>query len=310
MEQRNLGTSGPSLSVVGLGCNNFGMKIDAEQATSVVHAALDAGITHFDTAEMYGDGLSEKYLGAALRGRRDDVAVATKFVPRSSEEFHPGDLAKRVREAAERSLRRLGTDHIDIFYQHYPDPDAPLDELLDAFDHLTSAGKVLNVAISNVDGMQTDAMVDAARQRTDFPLHGVQVHWNLLTRAVEQELVPAARRSGLGVVPYFPLASGLLTGKYRGGNLPVRSRFATLPYFAEAATDEAHAAVDRLAAVAERHGHTLIELAFGWLLAQDAVASVIAGATTPEQVNANSTAAGWRMTPAELAEIDEALVLP
>jgi aryl-alcohol dehydrogenase-like predicted oxidoreductase len=282
------------------------MKIGAVETAAVVQTALEVGITHFDTAEMYGEGRSEEFLGSALKGRRDDVVIATKFTPRARGRFRPGGLAKRVAEAAEQSLRRLETDRIDIYYQHYPDPAAPLDELLDAFDRLISAGKVLEVAISNVDESQVQAMVAAAATRPRFPLRGVQIDWSLLSRAVEQGVVPAAKAAGLGVVPYFPLASGLLTGKYRGGQLPEGSRLATFPWFSPV-TEERLATVERLAAVAERHGHSLIDLAFGWLLAQESVTSVIAGATSPEQVKANAASIDWHMTASELAEVDEAL---
>ncbi|MCI2417814.1 aldo/keto reductase [Saccharopolyspora sp. K220] len=308
MDTRRLGAQGPELSVLGLGCNNFGMKLDAEQTKAVVETAMEVGITHFDTAEMYGGGKSEEFLGAALGTRRDEVVLATKYLPRSEEPFRPGDLSRRITDAADGSLRRLGTDRIDVFYQHYPDPEAPLDELLDAFESLITSGKVLHAAISNVDAAQITATTAAAQARDGFPLRGVQVEWNLLARGVEDTIVPAAHAAGLGVVPYFPLASGLLTGKYSGRNdFPEGSRLATLPWFAQAATPENLAKVDSLSAVARRHERTIIELAFGWLLAQPDVTSVIAGATTPEQVNANVTSIGWSLTASELAEIDQAL---
>ena len=298
MDQRTFGTAGPSVSVVGLGCNNFGMKLDRDASTAVVLAALDAGVTHFDTAEMYGGGQSEEFLGAALGSRRDDVVVATKFLPRpDGEPYEPGALARRIREGCEISLRRLGTDRIDLYYQHYPDPDAPLDEAFEALDQLVAAGKVLHVASSNVSADQ----IRAAGQR----VAATQIEWNLLTRDVEAEVVPAAREAGIGIVPYFPLASGLLTGKYRKGQgFPAGSRLDTMPYFASVATDDNLDRVERLQLFADKRGHTVLELAVAWLLSQDGVASVICGATTPDQVAANAAAAGWALDAADLAEID------
>nr|WP_269330444.1 aldo/keto reductase [Kineosporia babensis] len=290
-----------------MGCNNFGMRIDTEQTAKVVHAALDLGVTHFDTAEMYGEGRSEVFLGQALKGRRDEAVLATKFLPRSGETFSSGDLAARITESVEQSLRSLQTDRIDVYYQHYFDVDAPLDELLDTLDGLVTSGKVLHVALSNLHVGQLKSVMSAPRE---LPLRAVQIEWNVLNRAVEETLVPASASAGLGVVPYFPLAAGLLTGKYRGmKEYPADSRFGAIPYFAQVASEENLTRVENLAAVAERHGRTLSELAFGWLLAQGQVASVIAGATSPEQVTANAAAVGWDMTPAELAEVETALTV-
>jgi aryl-alcohol dehydrogenase-like predicted oxidoreductase len=303
MQTRTLGKHGPELSVVGLGCNNFGMAIDATAAAAVVHAALDAGINHFDTAEMYGGGQSEEMLGAALRSRRDEAVIATKFLPGNGDEpYRPGALAARIRDAAEGSLRRLGTDHIDLFYQHFPDPEAPVEEALETLDELVKAGKVLHVASSNVSGDQIAAAAAAADARGWTAFCGTQIHWNLLKREVEASVVPAAEAAGLGVVPYFPLASGLLTGKYRRGEaFPEGTRLARMERFAAGATDENFERIEAYEAFAAARGHTLTELAVAWLLAQPAVASVIAGATRPEQVAANAAAAGWTLSPAEAA---------
>ena len=301
MDQRTLGSDGPSLSVVGLGCNNFGMKLDRDASIEVVRAALDAGVTHFDTAEMYGGGRSEELLGAALGSARDDVVIATKFLPRPRDEvYEPGVLARRIREGCEISLRRLGTDRIGLYYQHYPDADAPLDEALDALEALVAEGKVVHVASSNV----TAELVRAAGRRVT----GTQVEWSLLARDVEAEVVPAAVEVGIGVVPYFPLASGMLTGKYRRDEaFPPGSRFDAMSYFASIATPENFDRVERLTAMATDQGHSLLELAVAWLLAQRPVASVICGATTPEQVTANAAAAGWTLDDADLAAVDQAL---
>ncbi len=305
METRALGTGGPQLSVIGLGCNNFGMRIDADATSAVVNAALDAGITHFDTAEMYGGGKSEEFLGAALGSRRDEIVIASKYMPRPKEQdYAPGALAARIREAAEGSLRRLGTDHIDVYYQHYFDDDAPVEEALETLDELVHAGKVLHLANSNDTGAQiaeSDA-VSVAKGLARFT--GTQIEWSLLSRAVEDEIVPAAESAGLGVVPYFPLASGLLTGKYRKGEpFPEGTRLAASSYFAAAATDENFDRIERYVAFAEARGHTITELAIGWLLAQPSVTSVIAGATKPEQVAANVAASAWTLTPDEAAEV-------
>ena len=305
METRTLGKQGPALSVVGLGCNNFGMAIDAEAAAAVVHAALDAGITHFDTAEMYGGGQSEEMLGAALGRRRDDVVIATKFLPRPAEEpYRPGALAARIRDGVEISLRRLGTDRIDLYYQHMPDREAPVEEALEALDGLVRTGKVLHIASSNVSADQITAAASAAEGRGWAAFCGTQIHWNLLNRDVEESVVPAAEAAGLGVVPYFPLASGLLTGKYRRGEpFPEGTRLARNERFATFATGGNFDRLEAYESYARSRGHTITELAIGWLLAQPTVASVIAGATRPEQVAANAAAATWVLTAGEADEV-------
>ena len=300
MDVRRLGNTGPLVSVVGLGCNNFGMRVDEAATAKVVGAALDAGITHFDTAEMYGGGKSEEYLGRALGARRDEVVIASKFLPRPGDQaYTPGALRARILEGCDISLGRLGTDRVDLFYQHYPDADAPIEELVEAFDILRQAGKVVHVASSNVTAEQIDG---AAAAGVGFG--ATQIEWNLLTRAVEAEVVPAARRHGMGIVPYFPLASGMLTGKYKQGEeFPEGTRFASNKYFASVATDDNFAYVDRLQAWVHERGHTLLELAVAWLAAQDGVGSVITGATKPEQVVANAAAGAWRLTADDLATI-------
>ena len=292
METRRLGGDGPALSVVGLGCNNFGMK-------------LDAGITHFDTAEMYGGGKSEEFLGAALGARRDEVVIATKFLPRPKDEpYTPGAVTRRIVEGCEISLKRLGTDRIDLYYQHYPDPDAPVDEVLEALDQLVQQGKVLHLASSNVNAEQ---IADAQRVATDrgwARFTGTQIEWNLLSRDVERDVVPAARAASMGVVPYFPLASGMLTGKYqRGKEFPKGSRLDAMSFFASVASDENFDRVEALTAFAEERGHSILELAVAWLAAQDGVASVICGATSPEQVRVNAKAGSWKLTADDLAAL-------
>ncbi len=306
METRRIGGDGPEVSLVGLGCNNFGMRLEEGPSIEVVHAALDAGITHFDTAEMYGGGKSEEFLGRALGARRDEAVIATKFTPRPADQaYTPGVLRQRILDACEGSLTRLGTDHIDLYYQHYPDADAPIDEALETLDELVTQGKVLHVASSNVSGPQVFAADGVARDRGLARFEVSQFEWSLLQRDAETELAPTCRDHGLGIVPYFPLASGLLTGKYsKGEEFPADSRLAANAYFASVATDENFAKVDWLTAYAQDHGHTLMELAVSWLASQPGVLSVIAGATKPEQVLANAGAAGWALTDADDAAID------
>jgi aryl-alcohol dehydrogenase-like predicted oxidoreductase len=291
MDKRRIGTDGPVVSVVGLGCNNFGMLIDETASAAVVQAAVDAGISHFDTAEMYGGGQSEEFLGQALGARRDEVVIATKASPRPKDDkFVPGQLGRRIREACEGSLKRLGTDRIDLYYQHYPDAEATLDEALEALDSLKRDGKVLHIACSNYSGelLASAAAVSDTRHLASF--------------CADQ--VPDATRLAVSIIPYFPLASGLLTGKYRRGeDFPAGSRLASAPYFAGVASEANLDYLDKLSAFAESHGHSILELAFGWLAAQDSVASIIAGATTPEQVNVNATAASWQLTTDELAAL-------
>ncbi|MDQ1502935.1 MAG: hypothetical protein QOD57_662 [Actinomycetota bacterium] len=305
METRTLGKQGPDLSVVGLGCNNFGMAIDAPAAAAVVHAALDAGITHFDTAEVYGGGHSEEMLGAALGSRRDEAVIATKYRSRAADEpYAPGRLAARIREGAEISLRRLGTDRIDLYYQHMPDPDAPVEEVLEALDGLVRAGKVLHIASSNAPADEIAAATAVAESRGWAAFTGTQIHWNLLNRDVEDSVVPAAEAAGLGVVPYFPLASGLLTGKYRRGEpFPAGTRLARSERFAAAATGDNFNRIEAYEAYAAERGRTVVELAIAWLLAQRSVTSVIAGATRPEQVAANAAAATWVLSAEEAAAV-------
>jgi aryl-alcohol dehydrogenase-like predicted oxidoreductase len=302
METRRLGSDGPDLTVAGLGCNNFGMRLGEEQTRAVIGAALEAGINHFDTAEMYGGGKSEEFIGRALAGRRDDVVIASKFLPRLNDEpYTSGALRRRVLEGCEISLRRLQTDHIDLYYQHYPDRHAPVDEALEALSDLVDEGKVLHVACSNYSGAQLEA-ASAVGGRHRFC--GVQIEWSLLKQATAADVAPAANRTGVGIVPYFPLASGLLTGKYtKGRDFPEGTRLAASSYFAADATDENFDYIDTLAAFAAERGHTLLELAVSWLLAQDGVASVITGATSAEQVRANASATSWKLEPEELAAV-------
>jgi aryl-alcohol dehydrogenase-like predicted oxidoreductase len=254
---------------------------------------------------MYGGGKSEEFLGDALGSRRDEVVIASKFLPRPKDEpYTPGILKRRVLEGAEISLKRLGTDRIDLYYQHYPDPEAPVEEVLEALDELVRDGKVLHVASSNFSAGQITAAAGVSASKGWPRFCGTQIEWNLLQRAVEDEVVPAARANGVGVIPYFPLASGLLSGKYRKGEpFPEGSRLASSSYFSGIATDENFDRVEALTRFAEERGHTILDLAIAWLAAQDGVASVIAGATKPEQVVANVRGGTWTLTADDLAAL-------
>lgn len=289
--------------MIGLGCNNFGSRLDADATARVVGAALDAGVTHFDSAEMYGSGRSEEFLGKALGSRRDEAVIATKLLPRPSDEpYRRGVLADRIRDACDLSLRRLGTDRIDLYYQHYPDPAAPIEEALATLGELQAAGKVLHIACSNYDVDQLRTAIGLGKPGARFC--ATQSHWNLIERDVETDLVPTALAAGMGVVPYFPLASGLLSGKYtRGEQAPEGTRLAG-DRGSRSLTDANFDRVDALTAFAEERGHTILELAIAWLAAQEGVASVIAGATRPEQVQANAAAAGWSLS------VDDVAALP
>jgi aryl-alcohol dehydrogenase-like predicted oxidoreductase len=307
MDVRRLGFSGLQVSAVGIGCNNFGTRIGERQAAEVVRAALEAGITHFDTAESYGGGESEAFLGKALGALRDQAVIATKFAPRPREEsYRPGILRRRILEGCDGSLKRLRTDHIDLYYQHRPDPEAPVEEALEALGEIVASGKAVQVACSNFSADQVD---EAARisEAAGLPAFvASQIHWNLLFREEEEAHIPAVRRHGMGIVPYFPLESGLLTGKYRMGDYPEGSRLAKAPRFGELATEENFAYIERLRRFAEERGHSLLDLAFGWLLAQDGVGSVIAGASRPEQVAQNAKAGqAWRLSAGDLAALPQ-----
>ena len=307
METKPLGRSGLRVSVVGLGCNNFGMRCDQAQTRAVVAKALDLGVTLFDTADVYGPrGVSEEYLGKALENRRGDVIVATKFaMPMGESPLMRGGSRRWVMKAAEASLRRLGTDYIDLYQMHFPDAGTPIEETLRALDDLVRQGKVRYVGCSNFSGWQVVEAAWTAKSASLAPFVSAQNFYNLLERNVEKELVPACNAYGLGVLPYFPLASGLLTGKYkRGESAPAGTRLSAAR-FAAALNDKNFDRVEKLAEFAAGAGHTLLELAIGWLASQPHVPSVIAGATSPEQVEANVRAGEWKLSAAELAKVGE-----
>lgn len=304
MQLRRLGNSGLQVSEVGLGCNNFGMRIDADATQTVVDAAIEAGITLFDTADIYGGTRSEEFLGKALGKRRKDIVLATKFgMPVGGDPRKSGGSRRYIMQAVEDSLARLKTDWIDLYQHHQPDPDTPVDETLRALDDLVTQGKVRYIGNSNYTGWQiADADWTAAGQSRFVSAQNL---YSLLERKSAFEVLPACEHFGLGFLPFFPLASGLLSGKYRRGEAPPEgSRLAAWGERGQRALSEKNfAAVEALTAWAEARGHTILELAFAWLLGQPVVSSVIAGATSPEQVRANAATADWRLTPEEVAEV-------
>ncbi len=302
-----IGDSGLMVSVVGLGCNAFGTRIDADQTQAVVDAAIDNGITFFDTADAYGDGSSEKLLGRALGTRRSDVVVATKFGMGNHDPEHWGAHGSRryVRRAVEASLRRLGTDYIDLYQLHRPDPITPIEETLQAMSELVAEGKVLYVGSSNMSAWQVTHADWVARSGGLRRFVSAQNEYSMYNRAAEAELVPACESAGVGILPYFPLAYGLLTGKYRRGQAaPEGSRLA-LPTQASRLSGVDWDRVEALAAYAAERSVSLLALAIGGLIAQPAVASVISGATRPEQVAANVEAGLWEPSATDLAGLDE-----
>jgi aryl-alcohol dehydrogenase-like predicted oxidoreductase len=311
-----LGDSGLLVSVVGLGCNNFGGRLDVKQTRAVVDAAIDEGITLFDTAETYGGaGASELALGEVLQGRRDKIVLATKFGHQGADlGYGPAAGAKGgrsyIKVAVEKSLTRLKTDYIDLYQLHTPDPVTPIEETLAALDDLVTEGKVRYLGHSNLSGWQIADAAHAAREGGRTPFISAQNHWSLLERDAEREVVPAARHFGLGLLPYFPLANGLLTGKVRRGEgVPAGTRLAE-PRRAGYVTDAKLDAVEELIAWGQEQGVSILEIAIGGLAAQPGCASVIAGATSAEQVRANAAAGQWRPTDDQLAGIDKLVPPP
>lgn len=308
MKSRNLGNSGLRVSLVGLGCNNFGGRIDVEASRKVVHKALDLGITLLDTADMYGNrGGSESCLGQILGDRRKSIVLATKFgYPMDEAEPLKGASRRYIMTAVEASLKRLKTDWIDLYQIHRPDPLTPLEETLRAMDDLVRQGKVRYLGCSNLPAWQVAHAKWTCRETRLDSFVSCQDEYSLLVRGIERELMPAMQAYGLGLLPYFPLASGLLTGKYaRGAAAGSDTRFAHWAHLAKRyLTDANWNTVERLSKFASARGHTLLELAFSWLAARPTVSSIIAGATKPEQVEMNVKAAEWSLTHDDITEID------
>ncbi len=304
MRYRRLGDSGLVVSVVGLGCNNFGRRIDLAGTRSVADAAVESGITLFDTADSYGD--SEEFLGEVLQGRRDDVVIATKFGHdlggALGRDFGARGSRRYVRRAIERSLRRLRTDYVDLYQLHSPDAATPIEETLAALTDLVHEGKVRYVGSSNLAAWEVAHADWTARSAGSERFISAQNHYSLLAREAEKELAPACVRFGIGILPYFPLANGMLTGKYRRGqHAPEGTRLAGR---AEYMSDARFDVVEKLEQYAAERGLTLLDVAIGGLAAQPAVTSVIAGATKPEQVRANVAAGAWEPSEADLAALD------
>ncbi|MFB9850653.1 aldo/keto reductase [Micromonospora andamanensis] len=307
MTYRRLGDSGLVVSVVGIGCNNFGRKLDLDGTRAVVDAALDAGINFFDSADIYGEphGASEAQLGAALKGRRDDVVLATKFgmsmAGSNGRDFGVRGSRRYVIRAVEASLRRLDTDYIDLYQFHEPDPGTPIEETLSALDDLVRAGKVRYLGNSNFSGWQIADADWTAKTRGFTRFVSAQNHYSLLNRDAEIEVLPACDRFGLGMLPFFPLANGLLTGKYKRGEAPpAGSRLAGGGRYAQRLAAADWDTIEGIEAYAAERGVPMLHVAIGGLAAQPAVTSVIAGATTPEQVRANAEAGAWHPTEDDL----------
>jgi aryl-alcohol dehydrogenase-like predicted oxidoreductase len=313
MTYRRLGDSGLVVSVVGLGCNNFGRRLDLDGTREVVDAALDAGITLFDTADIYGTphGRSEEYLGAALKGRRDEVVLATKFGMDmhglNGNDFGARGSRRYVVRAAEASLRRLETDHIDLYQMHAPDPATPIDETLAALDDLVRSGKVRYLGNSNFAGWQIADADWTARAAGRTPFVSAQNRYSLLQRGVEAEVVPACERFGLGLLPFFPLDSGLLSGKYHRGRPPAAGTRLSLDRYREVYEGADWDRIEALTAFGAERGHGLLDVAIAGLAARPAVSSVIAGATTAEQVQANVAAGAWQLSTEDIAALDAVL---
>jgi aryl-alcohol dehydrogenase-like predicted oxidoreductase len=298
MENRKIGSL--SVSVIGLGCNNFGMTIDEKQTADVVGAALDAGINFFDTADTYGGTNSERFLGKALGTRRHEAIVATKFGMKASDELPGGAKPEYVRKACDASLKRLNIDRIDLYQLHKPDPSTHIADTIGAMTDLVRAGKVREIGCSNFSVAQL--------READGYFVSVQNEYSLLHRDPEADVLPECARTGRAFLPYFPLANGLLTGKYAKGVPPPKgTRMQSMGWARSALTDKNLAIVEGLKAIAGKRGHSMLDLAFSWLLRHDAVASVIAGATKSEQVRANAQAGGWKISKEDLAAISERL---
>jgi len=303
MVKRRLGEDGPQVSAVGLGCNNFGMRVGLEETRAVVDTALAAGVALFDTADIYGGkGGSESFLGEALEGRRDDVVVATKFGGDIGDGTKARGSRAYIRKAIEGSLRRLRTDYVDLYQYHTPDHVTPFEETFAALDELVREGKVRYVGHSNLEAAQVEEIDASCREHGWARPVSAQNEYSLLRREAEEELLPTCERLGVGVLPYFPLASGLLTGKYRRDQ--PRPEGTRLSGRQEVFTEETFDRLEALERFAAGRGLTMLQVAIGALLAQPAVASVIAGATKPEQVRANVEATGWEPSAEDLAELD------
>jgi aryl-alcohol dehydrogenase-like predicted oxidoreductase len=309
VEYRQLGSAGLRVSTIGLGTNRFGIRVDQEGVNKIVDTALERGINFFDTADVYQEGRSEESLGVALKGRRQQVILATKVFNKTGD--GPNDYGAsrhHIVEGVEASLRRLQTDYIDLYQMHRPDPDTPIEETLRALDDLVRAGKVRYIGASNYAAWQLARANLLAELRGWTPFVTIQPHYHMFERGIEEELVPFCNAHGVGILPYFPLAGGFLTGKYRRGEqAPAGSRGESSDYVQKYMTNAGYDKLERLIAWAGERDRSVGDLAHAWLLAQPRVSSVISGATSAEQVEANARAAGWALSPDELKQVNAIL---
>lgn len=311
MEYRNLGRSGLQVSVVGLGCNNFGGRTDAQGTAAVINKCIEMGITLFDGADAYSRGRAEELMGPILKPHRHNIVLASKAgVPMGEGPYYRGTSRKYLMSALEDSLRRFDTDYIDLYHMHIPDASTPIEETLRTLDDMVRAGKVRYIGCSNYAGWQIVEAIWTAKHEHLTPFISAQNQYNLLERSIENEVAPACLKYGLGVLPYFPLASGFLTGKYRrDATMPEGARLSAPnnPFAARILNDRNYDTLDKLEEFATARGHTMVELAFSWLASQPYVGSVIAGSTRPEQVEENAKAADWKLTAEDMKQIDEVM---
>ena len=306
MEYRRLGNSGLKVSSVGLGTNNFGGRLDEASSAKVIHTAIDQGINMLDTANIYGANLSEVYIGKAVKGQRDKVLLATKVSGKmGTGPNDSGTSRAHIMYEVEQSLKRLETDYIDLYQIHFPSDETPIEETLRALDDLIAQGKVRYIGCSNYASWQTCEAIWTSRTLGLNSFISVQPHYNLLTRSIERELIPFCQAYDVGIIPYFPLASGFLTGKYRPGSAAPEGTRLAGQMGERTLTEDNFESLERLETFASENGHTLLELAFSWLLAKPQVATVIAGATSPEQVTSNIEATSWILTPEEMEQVDQ-----
>ena len=312
MEYRNLGSSGLKVSVLGLGGNNFGWWIDEQRSAAVINRALELGINFIDTADMYDKGRSEEYIGLTLKGRRTQVLIATKFAAEMGEGHNDrGGSRWYIMRAVEASLKRLNTDYVDLYQIHFPDPTTPIEETLRALDDLVKAGKVRYIGCSNFAGWQLSEALWTSRVNNLNHFVTVQTKYNLFERQIEQELVPCCKAHGVGVLPWGPLAGGFLTGKYRRGEQPptpttgAKPSKAFIEIYNAVITDANWERLGKLDAFARTCGHKVGELAIAWLLSHPWLSTVIAGATRPEQLDANVAGADWKLTAEEVAQVEQ-----
>jgi aryl-alcohol dehydrogenase-like predicted oxidoreductase len=309
MQYRKLGSSGLKVSAIGLGTNQFGGKVDTQTTQAIIDAAIDMGVNFIDTADVYQGGRSEEHIGKAIKGKRDKVLIATKFFHNTGEGPNErGGSRQHIMQAVEASLKRLDTDHIDLYQMHRWDVDTPIAETLRALDDLVTAGKVRYIGASNFAAWQLAHANAVAEAHGWNKFISIQPHYQMLVREVEKEIIPASAYLGIGVLPYFPLAGGFLTGKYKQGQpAPQGSRGEESGYVQQYMTPDHYATLEKLIAFAQDHGHAINELAHVWLLAQPQVSSVISGATKVEQVQANAKSAEWELSAAEVEAVNKIL---